>query len=61
MQGVRLRQFTVGVSVFLMGGVLMELVLVGIAGIAAVAVALVLCGVHAIYSAGVFMTYDDPF
>jgi len=38
-----------------------KLVLLGIIGITAVAVVLVLCGVHAIYSAGVFMTYDDPF
>lgn len=39
----------------------MKLVLLGIIGITAVAVVLVLCGVHAIYSTGVFMTYDDPF
>lgn len=39
----------------------MELVLVGIAGIAAVTVALVLCGVHAVCSAGGFMGYDEPF
>ena len=50
-----------GISVFLMGGVLMELVLVGIAGIAAVAVVLVLCVVYAVCSAGGFMRYDEPF
>ncbi len=61
MQSVRLRQFAVGISVFLMGGVLMELVLVGIAGIAAVAVVLVLCVVYAVCSAGGFMRYDEPF
>lgn len=44
-----------------MGGVLMELVLVVIAGIAAVAAVLVLCGVHAVCSAGGFMRFDEPF
>lgn len=44
-----------------MGGVWVELVVLGIVGITAVAVVLVLCGVHAVYSAGGFMRYDEPF
>lgn len=39
----------------------MEVVLVGIAGIAAVLVVLILCGVHAVCSAGGFMRFDEPF
>ncbi len=39
----------------------MEVVLVGIAGIAAMVVVLILFGVHAVCSAGGFMRYDDPF
>lgn len=61
MQGIGLCQFAVGVSVFLMGGVRVKLVLLGIGGIISLAVVLVLCGIHAIYSAGVYMTFDDPF
>jgi hypothetical protein len=61
MQGVRLRQFAVGVSVFLTGGVLMKLVLLGIIGITAVVVSLVLCVVYAVCSARGFMRYDEPF
>lgn len=61
MQSVRLRQFAVGISVFLMGGVFVKFVLLGIGGVIAILVSLVLCGIHAIYSAGVYMTFDDPF
>lgn len=39
----------------------MELVLGGIAGIAVMVVVLILCGVHAVCSAGGFMRYDEPF
>lgn len=44
-----------------MGGVLVKFVLLGIAGLVIALVPLVLCGIHAIYSAGVYMTFDDPF
>lgn len=44
-----------------MGGVFVKFVLLGIAGLIAALVSLVLCGIHAIYSAGVYMTFDDPF
>lgn len=39
----------------------MKLVLLGIVGIIFVLVALVLCGIHAVYSVSVFMSCDDPF
>lgn len=44
-----------------MGGVFVKFVLLGIAGLIAVLVSLVLCGIYAIYSAGVYMTFDEPF
>ena len=50
-----------GISVFLIGGVWVKFVLLGITGVAAVVVALVMCGIYAIYSAGVYMTFDEPF
>jgi len=52
MQSVGFRQFAVGVSVFLMGGVWVELVVLGIVSIAVATVVLVLCGVYVVYSAG---------
>ena len=61
MQGIGFCQRTVGISVFLMGGVFVKFVLLGIAGLIAVLVSLVLCGIYAIYSAGVYMTFDEPF
>lgn len=39
----------------------MRIILIGAAGIVSALVALVMCGIHAIYSAGVYMTFDDPF
>lgn len=50
-----------GISVFLIGGAWVKLVLLGIVGIIFVLVALVLCGIHAVYSVSVFMSCDDPF
>ncbi len=44
-----------------MGGAFVKIVLLGIGGVIAILVSLVLCGIHAVYSAGVYMTFDDPF
>lgn len=44
-----------------MGGALVKIILIGVAGIISVLVSLALCGIHAIYSAGVYMTFDEPF
>lgn len=44
-----------------MGGVFVKFVLLGIGGVIVILVSLVLCGIYAIYSAGVYMMFDDPF
>lgn len=61
MQGIGFCQRTVGISVFLMGGAFVKFVLLGIGGVIAILVSLVLCGIYAVYSAGGYMTFDDPF